>query len=133
VSWDIFAMDFPAEVKSVKDIPRDFKGGQLGTRSSIISKIKEVIPTANFSDPSWGLIDGDGWSIEVSIGAEECNGFAFHVRGGDEAVGAVAKILEHLNVRAFDAQTGDFFVAGPAALESFRRWRNYRDQVVGDR
>jgi hypothetical protein len=132
VSWDIFAMDFPAEFKSVSDIPSDFKGGSLGSRSSIISKIKALIPSANFADPSWGLIDGEGWSIEVSIGDEDCDCIAFHVRGGEEAVEAVTKILEHLNIRAFDAQTGEFFVAGPTSLESFRKWRNYRDQAVGD-
>lgn len=59
-------------------------------------------------------------------------GFAFHVRGGDAAVGVVAAILDSLNLRAFDAQTGDFFKPGPEALRSFRAWRAFRDRVVDD-
>jgi hypothetical protein len=131
MSWDIYVQDMPSDVAFVREIPNDFKPRSLGSRSWVISKIKEIIPMADFSDPSWGRIDGDDWSIEVSVGKEEeCTGFAFHVRGGEGAVGAVASILDHLNLRAFDAQTGEFFVSGPEAIESFRKWRTYRDQVV---
>jgi len=43
----------------------------------------------------------------------------------------VAAILEKLNLRAFDPyEESGIFSAGPEAIESFRRWRRYRDQVV---
>ena len=104
----------------------------FGTRSEVIAKIKEVVPTANFSDPSWGLIDGGNWSVEVNIGDDEvCNGFALHVRGGDEAVGAIAAILQRIDLRAVVPGTDEFLVAGPKAIASFARWRAYRDRVVG--
>jgi hypothetical protein len=131
MSWDIFVQDLPLSAKSVQEIPPDFKPKSLGSRSRIISQIKEIIPAADFSNPSWGLIDGDGWSIEVNIGkVEDCTGFAFHVRGDEAAVGAVASILDHLGLRALDSQTGEFFVSGPKAIESFRNWRTYRDNIV---
>jgi hypothetical protein len=88
----------------VADISAEFKPASIGKRSIVIEKIKEVVPTADFSDPSWGRIDGDGWSIEVNIGTnEDCEGFAFHIRGRDAAVGAVAAILQHLKLRALDS------------------------------
>ena len=97
----------------------------------VIEQIKTVAPLADFSNPSWGTIDSDGWSIEVSIGLEEeCNGFAFHVRGGDAAVGVIAAILQRLQLRAIDSETGDFFIAGPKAIEAFGKWRSYRDQIL---
>ncbi len=131
MSWDILVFDFPRNAATVADIPADFTHGLIGTRQAMIEKIKEVVPTANFSDPAWGLIDGGDWSVEVNMGKEEeCNGLAFHVRGGDGAAGVVAAILQHLNLRAVDSQTGDFFVPGPKALESFGQWRRYRDQVL---
>jgi hypothetical protein len=131
MSWDIFVQDLPRDAKSVADIAADFKSASIGKRSIVIEKIKEVVPTADFSDPSWGRIDGDGWSIEVNIGTkEDCEGFAFHIRGRDAAVGAVAAILQHLKLRALDSQTGDFFVGGAEANDSFRKWRAYRDHVT---
>jgi hypothetical protein len=131
MSWDVFALAVPPEIKSVEEMPPDFKPMSLGTRSAVISKIKELIPTADFSDPAWGLIDGDGWSIEVSMGKnEDCDGFALHVRGADEAVAVVAGILDGLRIRGIDAQTAEFFIPGPTAIESFQSWRAYRDRAV---
>jgi len=133
MSWDIFVADLPSEVKRVDELPKHFRPAPIGPRSEIIAKIQEVIPGADFSNPRWGYIKGDGWSIEVSIGDEEiCDGFFLHVRGADAdaAVGAIATMLTRLALRAIDFQTSEFFIAGPQAIESFRRWRQYRDQVV---
>lgn len=131
MSWDIFVQDFPPDASSLEQIPADFKPAIIGQRSMIIEQIKAVVPCADFSDPAWGTIDGEGWSVEINIGSEEdCDGFAFHVRGGDAAVGIIAAILQHLKLRAVDSQTGDFFIAGPKAIEAFGKWRTYRDQVT---
>ena len=132
MSWDIFVQDIPKDVKTVEEIPNDFQPNPIGTRSEIIRKIQQAVPEADFTNPAWGHIRGDGWHIEVNIGDEEekCTGFAFHVRGGDEACGVIAAILDPLQLRAFDTQNGGFFVASPEAVESFRAWRKYRDQVV---
>jgi len=131
MSWDIFVQDLPRDAKFVKEIPSDFKPSYIGKRSTIIEKIREVVPTADFSNLSWGRIDKDDWSIELNMGADEdCMSFAFHVRGGDAALGVIAAILEHLNLRALCPQTGGFFVVNTEAVEAFRKWRAYRDQVV---
>jgi hypothetical protein len=131
MSWDIFVQDFPKDAASVADIPDDFLPKDVGDRSEIIAKISEVVPEADFSNPTWGLIDGEDWSIEVNIGdSDTCSGIALHVRGGDEAIGVVDAVLRALGLRAIDSQTGDFFVAGPEAHASFSKWREYRDSVV---
>lgn len=46
------------------------------------------------------------------------------------AVGVVAAILQQLKLRALDSQTGDFFVAGAEAIDSFRKWRAYHDHAT---
>lgn len=90
MSWDVFVQDLPQEAKSAADIPADFRPASIGKRSAIIEKIREVFPTADFSDPSWGRINGDNWSIEVNIGAnEDCGGFALHFAEGTLPLGLV--------------------------------------------
>jgi hypothetical protein len=131
MSYDIFVQNVPPNTKFVEDVPPDFKPASIGKRASVIEKIKEVVPGADFSDPAWGRIRGDDWSIEVNMGAgEECYGFVFHVRGGELSLGIVDAILQALNLRALDPQTGGFFVARAEATDSFRRWRAYRNQVA---
>ena len=132
MSWDLFVQDLPAGAKTVRDIPSDSRPQSIGTRTDIIAVIRSVIPIVDFSDPSWGVIDGDGWSLEINLGdMEECQGFAFHVRGEGAAIGAVDAILKRLNLRAIDpsSETG-IFSPGSDAVQSFDRWRSYRNQVV---
>ena len=71
MSWDLFVQDLPADAESVADIPSDFKPRSIGRTSEVISVIRTVAPAVDFSRPSWGVIDGDGGSIEINIADEE--------------------------------------------------------------
>jgi hypothetical protein len=87
----------------------------IGKRAEIIAKIIDVVPDADFSDPAWGTIQGQGWSIELNMGtSEDCKSFAFHIRGRREAANVVGAVLDHLKLRAVDAETGEFFRTKPA-------------------
>jgi len=131
MSYDIFVQDLPEGAKTLEDIPDDFRPAFLGKRSEIIERIIEVVPGADFRDPAWGQIDGDGWSIEVSMRAsEECQGFAFHVHGGSAALDVVATILQHLRLRALDPQADSGFFGPTESKADFARWSTYRDQVT---
>jgi hypothetical protein len=110
MSWDIIAQDLPQSATSVEEIPDCFQLQPIGNRSQLIAQIRYVVPQADFTDPSWDIIEGDDSSIEVSTGdAEVCESIAFHVRGGDGAIGAVAAILDELKFRAIDCQSSEFF------------------------
>ena len=138
MSWDIFVQEIPKDVKKISDMHEkygNFNPSPIGTRSEIIEKIKKVIPEANFSNPSWGIINGDGFSIEVNMGnKEECLGFAFHVRGDESAAFVIYDILEKLELRAFDpsSETG-LFTISPDAMESFQKWRQYRNRILEEK
>jgi hypothetical protein len=131
MSWDIIVQDLP-DVASVAEIPDGFEPGVIGTRTMLISKIKEAFPSADFSNPSWGLIETDTGSIEVNIGDDEqCDSIALHVRGGESSFPVVVTLLNTLGMRGIDCQTSEFFdpLTGEA---SFEKWRDYRDQVVSE-
>ena len=130
MSWDLFAQDFP-KVASVDQIPDDFRPSPVGARDALIAKVKAVFLDSDFSDPSWGLLERDGWSIEINLGEDAiCEDFALHVRGGGPgAIHGVGVILDATGSRAIDAQTGEFFDV-EAAEASFERWQEYRDKVV---
>lgn len=124
-------MNFPATVGKVADIPADFRPAPLGRRADLIQQICEVIPTADFSNPDWGVFDSEGFSIEFGMGSEEvCQSIMFTVRGGGAPVPCVAALLDRLGFRAIDCQTSEFFDVG-AARASFASWQQYRDQVIG--
>ena len=131
MSWDIIAQDVPKDAATVQEIPDDFQPQPIGNRAHLIARIQQVVPQVDFTDPSWGIIEGDDWSIEVSTGDTEiCKSIAFHVRGGDGAIGVVASILDALKLRAIDCQSSEFFTTGPETLERFHAWRRYRNRAV---
>lgn len=130
MSWDLFAMDLPDGVRSIEEVPHDWEGGDLGPRSALIAHILEVVPDADFSDPSWGRVETPGGSIELGLGdAPRVRCLAFHVRGGGDAAEVVDRILRHLGVRAVDGSTGELFSLD-GGRESFTAFQSFRDGVL---
>jgi len=133
MSWDIFVQDIPKECTKIADIPNDFKPQPIGTRKEIIEKIKEVVPFADFSNPSWGHLDSPDTAIEVNLGDKDVlTSFAFHVYGGAMSDVVIREVLRHLGLRAFDcggsSETGIFDMESPET--SYENWITYRNQVV---
>ena len=132
MSWDVFVQDIPQSIRSVDEIPSNFRPASIGRRSELISRILDVVPFADFSDPTWGRIDGPTFTIEVNMGEKDLlNGFAFHARGDEMAAEVIAEILLHLELRAFDPQVpSDLFELEFDPAVGLRKWRSYRDSVL---
>ena len=131
MSWDIYAQDMPLEAKSVDDIPDTFVPDTIGNRSDIVAQIQKLVPFADFSNPAWGTIDGDDFSIEVNIGEDEkVECVAFRIRGEKTAASVISDILTELNIRAFDTGTVEIFDHDNAST-SMDQWRAYRERVIG--
>jgi hypothetical protein len=130
MSWDIFVQDIPVDAKTVDEIPDSFVPAPIGQRSNIIEEIQKIAPFADFSDPAWGIIEGEDFSIEVNLGDNESvKDFAFHARGSDTAAGLISDILKHLNLRAFDSGTGDIFDHERVSA-GLLLWRAYTNRVL---
>ena len=132
MSRDIFVQEIPNAVKCLDDLPKDYNPPIIGQRSSLIAKICEVVPNADFSNPEWGTLDASNYWIEFSMGNEEqvtCIGL--QVRGSEAAVPVIAKMLDHLGLRAFDpsSPTGIF---GEQSPDGYHKWKEYRDYVAGE-
>lgn len=130
MSWDISIMDLPTDADSLSDIPDDFQPEPLGARTDLIAAIREVAPSSDFTDPSWGQIVTPDFVIEFNmVGDEIVDSIMLHVRGGDSAVAFIAALLDRLGRRAIDCSEGSFF--DPSASEqSLRAWRDFRDRVI---
>ena len=136
MSWDIIVQDLPPGVRHVSEIAPDFRPGPIAPdRATVIARILDVFPDADFSDSAWGDCSGDGWSIEFNMGDpdEPYMGFVMHVYGGGGAAPAIANLLDHLALPAIDigSPTGIFDREGARA--SFLEWQKYRDHALGNR
>ncbi len=129
MSWDICIQDIP-DVSAVADIPKGFKPKILGRRGDLIKKIQAFLPSADFSDPSWGLYEDGLTSIEFNMGKNEiCESIMLHVRGGKDPNNLVAQILKYLGLKGFDMQEGEIFgVKDPK--KSFLNWKSWKDSTL---
>ena len=132
MSYDIFVLDLPADITDVDQIPADFKAGHLGPRAAIVDAIRRVVPEAAFDETGWASIDGADYSVEINLGTEDpVDSFAFHLRGGEEALFVVANILDTLGFRAVAPGTESGLFTLGTATQAYARWRAYRDHVAG--
>ena len=130
MSWDVFVQDLPSSAERIADIPDEFRPQPLGKRALIIEGIRSEFPQADFRDASWGVLEEESFSIEFNLGEDELvQSFALHVRGGAEAVDAVAAVLARLGLRAIDSGSGEFFSL-EQAKKSLAQWSKYRDEVI---
>ncbi|MEO1032723.1 MAG: hypothetical protein AAFX55_15025 [Bacteroidota bacterium] len=129
MSWNLFVQDW-GDYKSLDEIPDDFSPKSIGKRTEIIQQIQEAEPTADFTDPSWGTLENDNFSIEFNMGNNEIsNGFVMHVRGNEMVHSCIGNILEALNLKATDGSTPYFFDIDKSK-ENLSQWIAYRNQLL---
>lgn len=91
------------------------------SRRQLIDRIQRAAPEADFSDPALGFIEGDAWSLEVSLAhSEAVDCIGFHLRGEADGARVVAAVLEDTGLFAYDAQTGGAFVANRTLAKTAR-------------
>ena len=128
MSWDILILQFPDAARKVAEIPDTFAAPALGRRDELIARIRTAVPQADFSDPAWGILRTDDYSIEFGLGDDDVlHGITLHVRGSDEVLPHITRILGALKLRAIDSWTGEFFDP-EVAQHSLARWRKYIDE-----
>jgi len=116
-------------------VPDDFRPTRpLCTHAELVAKIQAIAPETDFSDPAWGVLDGDGFSIEFNVGTDDpVEQMMLHVRGADGALGVIRELATSLGRPAIDCSAGDLInFDSPDAAAGFRKWRAYRDRIVGD-
>ena len=131
MSWDVVFLGLPAGVGALADLG-DQDLVPLATRAEVMAALTRAAPDADWRDPTWGQIEGAGFSIEVSVGDDDpVASVMLHVRGGDGALGVIAAIAEALGRAPVDCSDGTLLdLSSPAAAASLRAWRAYRDRVV---
>jgi hypothetical protein len=129
MSWNISIHDLPQNIQNIADLPDDYQPSPLGLRQDVIARIQAILPDVDFSDPTWGMFDRPDFAIEFNMGSKEiCDSFMLRVTGGGDAVYTIAALLQQLQLRGVDCQTGDLF-AIEATQHSFEQWQEYRDTI----
>jgi hypothetical protein len=131
MSWDVFLMKVSEKVIKVEYMDENFPPQLLGGRNEVLALFKELFPEADFTDPSWGILDNENYSIEFNIPNEDSlESITLHIRGDELVVKAVEKICQRTGWRAIDSGSGDFIDFSNSPETGFKEWQNFKNQVL---
>ena len=132
MSWDVMVFDLAGAAPSEIDFGADFKPQSMGSADEVRLKISEHLRAVDWSDPTWGIYEGDGFSFEFNMGKEaETNSFMVHVRGGGDAVKSLLSFTAPNGWSLFDCTTGEFIDPTNPSDEGWKAFQGYRDKIVG--
>ncbi|MGB3295145.1 MAG: hypothetical protein WBB01_19350 [Phormidesmis sp.] len=85
----------------------------------------------DWSDPTWGLYSGNGYSIEFSIGDDDpIQDMMLHVRGGGDVIAAIQQFARPLNWAVFDSSTSEFLDLDNPSQAGWEGSQAYRDKAI---
>lgn len=130
MSWDVLLFRLPPSIRSLNELPDDFAGESLGTPTDVADVVRDLFPHIDFSDPTWGVLETEQYSIEFSIGDEvPCTSVMLHVRGPENAIGPVRELCARTGWSAFDTSSGDLIDFAADPTKGLREWIAYRQQA----
>lgn len=131
MSWDVSVFAFKEPPTPIDQMPKDWRPPVMGTGDEVRSLISTYLFGVDWSDPTWGLYEGDGFSFEFSMGSDELiDNFAVHVRGSGDAVADLMKFAVPNGWYVLDWSSGDWLDPGKPCEESWKKFQAYRDRIV---
>ena len=125
MSWDvmIFGGD-PEQFTNEETAP------SLGDAADVRTKISRSLPEVDWTDPAWGVLEGDGWSIEFN---HKTDGIAdelmLHVRGGGDPIGAIVKLCRDNGWVAYDTTADAVIDLAAPWTRSWEEFQAFRDKA----
>jgi hypothetical protein len=131
MSWDVMIFNLGDKTPPSLDQLRETDLRPLGLASEVRQRISALLTGLDWSDPTWGLYGGDGFSIEFSVGKDvSITHMMLHVRGGCDAIGAITQFARPLGWSALDCSTSEFLDFDNPSQAGWEGFQAYRDKIV---
>jgi len=126
VSWDVVLLAEKRKPNEERPPARN-----LGEASEVRRRIAAALPGTDWSDPAWGVLESDGWSIEFnSDAAGEVESLMLHVRGEGNPVPAIARLCQETGWFALDMSSAEFLEPANPNSSGWEAFRDFRDTVA---
>ena len=132
MSWDVMVCNYNGSPpKDFENLSDDHKPDPLGPASTIRKSISQSLPGVDWSDPTWGIYDGDEFSIEFNTGAEDpINSIMLHVRGSGDAITALLQFANPNKWSLLDFSTGEFLDPENPSQKGWEDFQAFRDKML---
>lgn len=133
MSWDIMVYGFRGAPPPVDEWDDDSAREALGSSAEVRSKIDASLPGVDWSDPEWGVFEGNEFSFEFNLDDEESiDSFMIHVRGGGDAVATLLKVAVPNGWSLYDLSTDEWIDPKDPSNAGWEDFQAFRDRALGD-
>jgi hypothetical protein len=132
MSWDVMVFNFHGDPPKDLDLmPDEGSLEALGPAERVREAISRTLLGVDWSDPTWGMYAGDGFTFEFNTGRDDpIVAIMVHVRGGDDAIAALLRFAVPNQWSLFDCSTSEFIDPNEPSQEGWEGFQAYRDTVV---
>ena len=104
----------------------------IGAPDEVRRRISACLPGVDWSDPTWGVFSGGGFSFVFNLAGDESvvKHFVVHVRGGGDAVAGLLRISVPNGWHLVDWSTGELIDPDSPSDSGWERWQAYRDKIL---
>jgi len=112
-------------------LPEHDRPAPLGAAKEVREVIALVLPGVDWSDTTWGVYEGEGFSFEFNAGPNDpIDSIMIHVRGGGDAIAALLAFAIPNKWSLLDCSTCEFIDPMNPSQEGWQGFQNYRDHVI---
>lgn len=131
MSWDVVVFNFGGVAPPRLEEIDESKMLPLGTAADVRRQISDLLAGVDWSDPTWGVYGENGFSIEFNVGeADPLSHIMLHVRGGGDAIAAIARFARPLGWCALDCSTSEFLDFENPSQAGWQGFQAYRDKII---
>lgn len=127
MSWDVVFLNVADTPPPMEQMPDDWVPDPLGSADEVRAKISRVLPSVDWSDPTTGIYESEGYSFEFNINDDPVESLLVFVRGKGDAVADLIKLGESCRWYILDGSQGEWLHQLPDPYES---WEGF--QALGD-
>ena len=132
MSWDVMVCNYNGSPpRDLENMPDEHKPEPLGQATTVRMSISQSLPGVDWSDPTWGIYDGDEFSIEFNTGDEDpIHSIMLHVRGGGDAIAAMLQFANPNKWSLLELSTGELLDPENPSQKGWEDFQASRDKMI---
>lgn len=133
MSWDVLLLNYEGNPPT-PDGEEEPPSSPLGPAAEVRASLARALPGIDWSEPAWGVYQGDGFTIELNTGTDDpIESIMLHVRGEGDAPSALRAIAAPHRWSLYDLSADAYLDPDDPDAAGWDAFRAYRDRAVGPR
>lgn len=131
MSWDVMIFNTRGDKTPPIEQFQESDYEPLGPAAIVRRRLSELLPGIDWSDATWGIFEGNGFSIEFNVGNDDpIDNMMLHIRGGGDAVAAIVTFARPLGWSALDCSTSVFLDLDNPSQAGWEGFQSFRDKII---